>query len=143
MNAPVIARILGLLFLVSGIAGFVPWVAPAAPFAAPVLVLDTGYALLFGLFPVNIAHDALHMLFGLWGLLGAMSFGGALIYLRSVVWIYLVLVIVGICPLLFTLFGAVPVYGWDVGLHLIVVLFAAYGGYGRGSLRPDAETAKA
>jgi hypothetical protein len=138
MNAPVIARIFGLLFLVAGVAGFLPWVAPNAPFDARVVTWDTYYRMLFGIFPVNVAHDALHLLFGVWGLAAAVNFKAAVFYCRAVTWIYLVLVIFGIIPILNTLFGVAPVYGWDVGLHFVTTLFAAYGGYGRGSLREEA-----
>ncbi len=141
MNAPVIARILGILFLVAGIAGFLPWVAPAAPFDAPVISWVTAYRMLFGLFPVNVAHDGVHVIFGLWGLAAGMSFKGGVFYCRTVTWIYLVLAICGLIPLLNTLLGVAPIYGWDVALHAATVLLAAYGGYGRGSMEAEPEPA--
>ena len=42
------------------------------------------------------------------------------------------LVVLGSIPITNTLFGAVPIYGWDVGL-LLVALVALYGGFGAGS----------
>jgi hypothetical protein len=137
MNAPVIARIFGILFLLAGIAGFLPWVAPDAPLDARVVTWDTYYRMLFGIFPVNVAHDALHLLFGVWGLAAAARFKAAVVYCRVVAWVYLVLVVFGVVPILNTLMGIAPVYGWDVGLHAIVALLAAYGGYGRGSLQEE------
>ena len=133
MNAPVIARVFGILFLLTGIAGFLPWFAPAAPPDAPVVSLDLMYRMLFGIFPVNVAHNAVHVIFGLWGLAAAGSFKGGVFYCRCVMWIYLLLVIFGIIPLMNTLFGVAPIYGWDIGLHFVTVLLCAYGGYGRGS----------
>ncbi|MDE2481394.1 MAG: DUF4383 domain-containing protein [bacterium] len=133
MNAPTISRILGLLFLVAGIAGFIPWIAPAAPFDAPVVTWDTAYRLIGGIFPVNIAHDALHILFGLIGLLAAVRFSSAVAYARVVTWVYLVLIVLGLIPITSTLFGVAPIYGWDVALHAVVLLVALYAGYGRGS----------
>ena len=47
-------------------------------------ILGTGDDMLFGLFPVNAAHNVLHILFGLWGLMAARSWRGALIYARSI-----------------------------------------------------------
>lgn len=134
MKAPMIARILGILFVVFGALAFVPWVSPVAPATAPFLELDAAYRLLFGIFPVNAALDVLYVLFGLWGLIAALHMKAAVVYLRSLVWIFLVLVILGVCPLLDTLFGAMPLYGWTVGVHVVVALLAAFGGYGRGSI---------
>lgn len=134
MNARLIARILGLLFLIAGVFGFVPWVAPAAPFDAPVITLDAAYRMLFGLFPVNAALDVLHMLFGLWGLIAGARFNGAVVYCRGLVWIALVLVVLGTIPITNTLFGVAPIYGWDIALYVLVAIVAAYGGYGRGSI---------
>jgi hypothetical protein len=141
MNAPVVARILGLLFLVAGVAGFVPWVAPAAPFGAPVISLDVAYRMLAGIFPVNAAHDAIHLFFGIWGLLAGIRFGSAVLYCRVVALIYAVLVVLGAIPITGTLIGVAPIYGWDIALHAIAALLAAYGGFGRGSLSPQVEEA--
>jgi len=142
MNAPVIARIFGLLFLVAGIAGFIPWVSPNAPLDARVVTWDAQYRMLFTLFPVNLGHDVIHLLFGLWGLAAAAKFKSAVIYCRVVMWIYIVLVVFGLIPLLNTLFGVAPIYGWDVALHAVTVLFTAYGGYGRGSIREEPSTSQ-
>jgi hypothetical protein len=141
MNAPIIARIIGALFLIAGVAGFLPWVAPLAPFDAPVVTWDTAYRMLFGIFPVNVAHDGVHILFGLWGLSAGGSFKGGVFYCRAVTWIYLILVIFGAIPILNTLFGIAPIYGWDIALHLATVLICAYGGYGRGSIPEETKPA--
>jgi hypothetical protein len=143
MNAPLIARILGVLFIVGAVAGFVPWFAPAAPFDAPVVTLDASYRMLFAVFPVNAAHDLVHLIFGIWGLAASYRFSASVLYLRSITWIYLILVIFGVIPILNTLFGIAPIYGWDVALHTLVVLVAAYGGYGRGSIKPEAQAPSA
>ena len=139
MNAPLIARILGFALLLAGIAGFVPWIAPAAPFGAPVVTLDTAYRMLFWVFPVNVALDVLYLFLGFCGVVAGLRFGAAVVYLRTLVWIYLILVILGAIPLTSVFFGVAPIYGWDVALHAVVALFAAYGGYGRGSIAPEAK----
>ena len=142
MNAPLIARIFGVLFLIAGIAGVVPWagVAPAAPGDAIYINLDQYYRFLFGLFPVNLEHDALHVFLGIWGLLAGARFAWAVGYCRFVAVFYFFVVILGIIPITDTLFGAVPIYGWDVALHAVAALVCAYGGFMRGSIEPTAET---
>ncbi len=139
MNAPLIARVLGLLFIAVAAAGLLPWIAPVAPFDAQVVTLDMQYRMLFGIFPLNLAHDLVHLVFGVWGVVASLRFNAAVLYLRSVAWIYLVLVILGAIPIMNTLFGVVPIYGWDIALHCVIVLIAAYGGYGRGSIKPEAQ----
>jgi hypothetical protein len=133
MNARAIARIVGVLFLVAGVAGFVPPISPVAPFDAPVVTLGAAYRLLFGVFPVNAVSDGAHVLFGVWGVLAGARFGAAAVYCRCTTWVCLFLAVLGSIPLLGTLFGIAPVYGYDVALYAAVTLLCAYGGYGRGS----------
>ena len=142
MNAPLVARILGVLFLLAGIAGLLPWVSPAAPMDAPVITLDLWYRFLATIFPVNTVHDGIHLVFGVWGLLAALRFRSAVFYCRTVALIYILLVILGALPVFafYTLFGIAPIFGWDALLHLVLALIAAYGGYGRPSLEPEAAT---
>ncbi|HEV7179383.1 MAG TPA: DUF4383 domain-containing protein [Candidatus Baltobacteraceae bacterium] len=133
MSAPTIARIFGMLLLLAGIAGLIPWTAPAAPFEAPVVTLDLAYRTLAGLFPVNIANDVLHLVFGITGVLLARSFGASVGWCRVIGWTYLVLTVLGMIPITSTLFGVAPLYGNNIWLHALFALFALYGGYGRGS----------
>jgi hypothetical protein len=141
MNAPLIARIFGVLFLVAGIAGLLPFaaIAPQAPPDAHYIQIDLFYRNLFGLFPVNVVHDGIHVFFGLWGLLAGSRFGSAVSYCRFVAVFYFFIVILGIVPITNTLFGIVPIYGWDVALHAVAFLVCAYGGFMRGSIEPTTE----
>ena len=137
MTAPRLAFLFGLLFLVAGGLALLPAAAPLAPFDAPVVVtLDPHYRLLFGLFPVNLAHDAIHALVGIFGLLAARSFASATGYFRKLFWFYLLIGILGAIPITNTLFGVAPIYGWDVLLHLATAVIAWFAGYGRLSVEP-------
>jgi hypothetical protein len=135
MNAQLLARLLGIVFFLAGVAGVVPWSSSPAPFDANVITLDQYYRFIFGMLPVNLVHDGLHALLGVWGLLAGSNFRASVGYLRFVAVFYLFIVILGIIPITNTLFGAVPIYGWDVLLHLVAVLIAAYGGFGAGSIQ--------
>ena len=134
------AFLLGLFFVLAGIAGFLPFLAyPEAgvtladnAIAAPAhghAILGTGDAMLFGLFPVNAAHNGVHILFGLWGLAAARSRRGALFYARAVAIIYALLAIAGLLPLTQTGFGLVPLYAKDVWLHGLIALGGLYFGW--------------
>ena len=136
MKAPLIARVLGIAFVVAAIAGALPFtLAPAGP-TAEYIEIARGYGFLFGLFPVNGVHDALHGIFGIWGVAASFGFAASVRYCRWLSCIYVVLAIVGAIPITNTLFGIVPVYGHDIWLHAAIALVAAYGGFGAGSIAP-------
>jgi len=137
MKAPGFARVIGVLFLFAGALGLVPWATSPAPLDAEYINLAGHYGLLFGTFPVNDVHDFIHIVIGGWGILASFGFKASVLYLRAISIFYLLLVVLGAIPITNTLFGAVPIYGWDIALHLIVALVALYGGFGAGAIAPD------
>jgi len=141
MKAPAMARIVGLLWLFAGALALVPLVTPPAPMTAEYLTLGANYGWLFGIFAVNAPADLLHIVLGGWGLIGSFGFKGSVLYLRAIAWICLILALLGAIPITNTLFGALPVYGYDIALHVVVGVFALYGGYGAGSIPPPVEAA--
>ena len=127
MNTRTFALIFGIVFLAVGIAGFIPNLVHPLPAEHPPVNPEGG--LLLGLFPINALHNAVHILFGLWGLAASRSLGGARTYFRVVAVIYIVLTICGLIPPLDVLLGMVPLGGNDVWLHLVLALVAAYFGW--------------
>jgi len=123
------ALVFGVLFLLIGIAGFIPQLVPGMHPEHPALTLDANAGQLLGLFPVNLLHNIVHILFGLWGLAVSGSVGGARLYGRGVAIVYLVLTIAGFVPALQTGFGLVPLWGNDIWLHALLALIAAYFGW--------------
>ncbi len=139
MIARRLSLLFGIVFLAIGGLALLPALAPLAPFDAPVVVtLDPHFRLLFGLFPVNLAHDAIHLLIGFFGVIAARSFASATGYFRKLFWFYLFVAVLGMIPITNTIFGIAPVYGWDVPLHLGTAIVAWFAGYGR--LSVDAES---
>ena len=125
------ALIAGLVYLLVGIAGFVPMLLSTPPPGSPPVRFDYTYGYLFGLFPVNAAHSAVHALLGVWGLFAAQRLGRARTYAQSLAVIYGVLTIMGLIPGLNTVFGLIPIHGHDVWLHALTGVVAAYFGFGR------------
>ena len=121
-----LSQIFGIVFVIVGLAGFLVTGGnmDASMATAPKLL---------GMFPINALHNAVHLLFGAWGILGARTFGGAKNYLFGAGVIYLVLAICGVVAP--TGFGLVPIGGADVGLHAIlgVALLGAGLGTARGA----------
>lgn len=143
MKAPGIARVLGIAFVLAGILGFAPYVTVPADLTAQWVTLNASYGFLGGVFPVNSIHDLIHVLFGVWGLVASGTFAAAVRYCRSISWLYAVLAVLGTIPITNSLFGVVPIYGYDVALHFAVALLAFYGGYGAGRYEPTPQAAPA
>ncbi len=129
MSTRTFALIWGIAFLIIGISGFIPGLTTPPHPGHPDLAVDMYYGQALGLFPVNILHNIVHILFGVWGLLSYKSLGAAKGYAKAVAIIYAVLMVAGMIPNLNTMFGLVPLFGNDVWLHLILGLVAAYFGW--------------
>lgn len=104
-----VAQIFGVVFILVALAGFYTggMNMEADPAAAPMIL---------GMFPVNLLHNIVHLLFGIWGLAASRSFTGARQYAQIAGVLYLVLAVLGyVAP---DGFGFVPLGGNDVWLHL-------------------------
>ncbi len=128
MRTRYFALILGIAFLGAGILGFVPALL-SLPEGAPPLRLESGHGHLLGLFPVNVLHNLVHLIFGVWGIVVWRNFAASRVYARSVAVIYGVLAVFGFIPGLNTLFGLVPLHGNDIWLHGLIAIASAYFGY--------------
>ena len=110
-----IARLVGIVFLLVGIAGFIPGLTTnlydGLEFAG-----NDGNAELLGLFQVSVLHNIVHMLFGIAGLALAATASGARTFLIGGGAIYLALFLLG-------LVGAgdwIPSNDADNWLHLLL-----------------------
>ena len=117
-----VAMIFGIGFLLTAIAGFFTaggmQMQPADPATAPKIL---------GMFPTNLLHNIVHLLFGVWGLVASRSFDGAKVFAKFAGIIYLVLV-----PLGFIFpdgFGLIPLGGYDPWLHLVLAAPLLYFGF--------------
>ncbi|HEX2525304.1 MAG TPA: DUF4383 domain-containing protein [Geminicoccus sp.] len=133
MRTRYFALVYGIVFLLVGIAGFIPGLVtyhePAADVAATGEAGTAMHGLLLGLFPVNALHNIVHIVFGAWGLAAYRSFTGARTYARVVAIVYAVLAVMGLIPGLDTTFGLIPLYGHDIWLHIVLAAVAAYFGF--------------
>lgn len=115
-----VAQIFGVVFLLVGILGFFL----AGPGGMSMDARNPG--LLLGLFPVNLLHNIVHLLFGVWGISAARTFESARTYARIGGIIYIVLACLGfIAP---TPLNLIPIGGNDIWLHaLLGIVLAAVG----------------
>jgi hypothetical protein len=129
MNTRTFALIFGIVFLIVGAGGFLTGVTLMPPHSHPDVTVDTLFGYELGLFPVNVLHSIVHVLFGVWGLLASRSFGAARGYGKGVAIIYAVLTVMGLVPGLNSTFGLIPLFGHDVWLHAVLALGGAYFGW--------------
>lgn len=121
-----IAKIFGWVLILVGIAGF---------FSGSMNMMH-GEEL--GLLPVNIVHNIVHILIGLWGLNAARTLDGATAYCKQAGVLFLLLGILGMIPAVVEMFATiVPLGGHAFLLHLVLGLVLGSFGFIRGS-RPAA-----
>ena len=125
-----VAQIFGVAFLIIGLAGmFVPGGTSMRSEMADA-------PLLLGLFPVNLAHNLVHLLFGAWGLVASRRFGAAVTYARIAGIAYLLLAVLGF--FMPELPGLMPIGGYDIWLHLALGIALTIAGF---TAREHARTA--
>lgn len=156
-NARLITLALGITFLVLGIAGFIPSlvtlpenaVSSGAPLSAENVDLTAGtdyvdgfirgFGYLFGIFPTNTLHNALHVALGVIGLYSATGSHGTYNYNRFCAGFLPLAALLGLLPAANALFGTMPLYGNNIWLNAIAGALAVYATVT--SEQPDTELA--
>jgi hypothetical protein len=123
------ALTIGIVYVLLAVLGFFPPVLSAPPVDAPPLSAHTGYGDLFGLFPVNVLHNVLHLAVGIWALFAYRSLAQSINFARGLAMIFATLAVMGVLPWASTAFGLVPLFGHNVWLHALTAAAAAYVGY--------------
>jgi len=121
-----ITFIVGAIFLVLGVAGFIPTFM-VIPVYDP--VMPAGPTLLFGMFAFNALHNIVNLALGAWGLLAARTVSDSRLYCRSIAVLCLVLAVMGLMPITSTFFGLFPLYDSIIGLNLLTAIFTGYFGF--------------
>jgi hypothetical protein len=113
-----VAAVVGAVFLLVGILGFIPGIT--SNYDQMTFAGHYSDALLLGVFQVSILHNAVHILFGIAGLLAARTFDAARGYLIVGGFIYLALFLYGLLIDESTSANFVPVNNADNWLHLVL-----------------------
>ena len=123
MNSTIqkLAGVFGVVFILIAIVGFLAQGGMAMQPTDPALAAKA-----LGIFPVNLLHNVVHLIFGIWGLAASRSFSGAKSYAQIGGVVYIVLAVCGwLKP---DGFGLVPLGGNDVWLHAVLgIVLAAVG----------------
>ncbi|HUQ26409.1 MAG TPA: DUF4383 domain-containing protein [Burkholderiales bacterium] len=134
MKTSTFALLAGLVYFVGGLLGLMPVTLMAPPVDSPPTSFAILYGYLFGLFPVNIVLSLLHLAVGAWGMRAWRSANPAF-FARGTALLFGVLAVMGMVPLLNTVFGWIPIHGNDVLLHGFTAAIAAYFGW-RNEIEP-------
>ena len=130
MAARYFALVAGIAYVLVGLLGFVPGATQAPPADAPSLTVDSGYGYLLGLFPINVAHNVVHLVIGVLGLVAYYrGFDWSRLFARGTAVFYGILAVMGLIPGLSTTFGLIPIFGHDIWLHALTAVIAAYVGW--------------
>ncbi|HEX6533936.1 MAG TPA: DUF4383 domain-containing protein [Gemmatimonadaceae bacterium] len=115
-----VAFVLGWILIALGIVGFLT--APAAT------TTDSAHAArLFGLFPVNIAHNVLHLTWGVWGIAASQYHASSREFARISGVVYLVLAALGLVWTSFA--GLFPIGSNDIWLDALIGIVLAWAGF--------------
>lgn len=115
-----IAQVVGWAFVAIGVAGF--FVTGMSMESDPDLAPK-----LLGLFPLNVLHNVVHLLFGVWGIVASRSVGASRTYGRVGGVAYLALAIIAFIEP--DLFGLMPIGFHDIWLHVLLSVVLAIAGF--------------
>lgn len=129
MAARSFALFMGIAFTLAGVGGFLPGITLPPDSDMPTLTASASYGLLLGLFPINLVHNLIHLLFGIWSLAASRGDVTARRYSQVLALTLTVLAVMGLLPMLNITFGALPLFGHDVWLHALEAGAAFYFGF--------------
>ena len=109
-----VVQIVGIILIIVGVAGMIPGVG----------TMDMEPVLLFGMVPVNVVENAIHIGLGAWGVMAARSYAGAKNYATINGVLYLLLAALGFVDS--SGFGLMPLGGNALIVHALlgVILLA-------------------
>ena len=131
MAVRLFAFLVGLGYTILGILGFIPKVTWDPPMPRlEQLRIHFGHAYLAGFLPVNIPHNILWIAMGVGGIVASLNPLSARTFARGLFVFATCLTILGFIPVgVNTLWGFLPLNGWNVLIHAWTAMLAWYFGY--------------
>lgn len=120
-----VATVSGVVFLLVGLLG----ISATNGFS---MIANPAPTAVLGLFGVNLPHNIVHILFGVWGLVASRSLASAKQFAQVGGVIYLGLAILGLVEP--TMYGLIPIGGHDIWLHALLGGALAGVGFGGNAL---------
>ncbi|PSB26782.1 DUF4383 domain-containing protein [Chlorogloea sp. CCALA 695] len=126
---------IGIIYLLLGIAGFIPSFISLPgtnesyiPLDEAVGAYSAGFGYIFGAIPTNFLHNLVRCAVGLLGITCYNNDTTARLFNRSFAVSYALLAVMGLLPLTKTFFGLMPLFGTNVLLNALAAISAAYYG---------------
>ena len=114
-----VARLFGVVLVLVGVLGFL--------FPSSFGMASTMFV---GTFEVNVVHNLVHVLVGVWGLAAARTPAGATAFCKQAGVLFLLLAVLGFIPATVRMLAnLVPIGGNDAYLHLVLAVILLYFGY--------------
>ena len=139
------ALTLGIIFLLLGIAGFIPafTTIPGETFNSGIPldadgIYSKGFSLLFGVFPTNLMHNLFHLLVGILGIAAATT-GKARLFNQAFGISYIAIAIMGTLPVAKTVFGIMPIFGNNIWWNGLTAAIATYYGFFGGNQKASTD----
>jgi hypothetical protein len=129
MRSVTFALFVGIAFLSAGVLGLAPAALMAPPADAPPVNINVMHGYVLGLFPVNVVHSVAHLAIGAWGIAAWRDVANPQTFARVLCIGYGLLAVLGLIPATNTLFGLMPIHGYDVWLHGATAAAAVYFGW--------------
>jgi len=132
MAAKFVVFLTALVYLMFGICGFFPALVIMPPprlrfYAMPMI---GHYGFLFNWLPVNIVHNIVYIIIGCAALVACFNRTTAIWYARGLFFIMFAFSVVGFLPFGFNhLWGFMPLFEWNVMLHIITAMLLYYYGF--------------
>lgn len=130
------ALIIGILFLLVGVAGFIPSFVSipgtnvsGVPVDAAPNAYAAGFSYVFGLFPTNLLHNLVHCVVGVLGIASYNNVESSRLFNRVFAIAYALIAIMGLLPITNTTFGLMPIFGNNVWFNALTAVVAAYCGF--------------
>lgn len=123
------ALLIGISFTLAGIGGFLPIITQPTTPSDPTLIVSMNYGYLLGLFPINVLHNLFHLATGIFGLLAFREHIPMRLFMQTFGIILAILTVLGLIPMLNTVFGFFPLFGHDIWLHGLEAVVAIYLGF--------------
>jgi Domain of unknown function (DUF4383) len=128
-----IALAIGIIYLLLGLAGFIPALVSLPGTSESYVSIDesagaysAGFGYIFGAIPTNFLHNLVRCAVGLLGIASYNNTTTARLFNRSFTIAYALLALMGLVPLAKTFFGLMPLFGTNVLLNALAAIAAGY-----------------
>lgn len=129
MTTRTLALLYGIFWLGFAVLSMMPGMVVPMSAGAPETRFDVMYGALFGMFPVNMTLTLIHLFMGAWGLAAYMGWNTPRTYAHVAAIVFAILGVLGLIPVVNTLWGVMPLHGHSTWLHLGAAALAAYVGW--------------